>query len=152
MVCCKIHAVCAHRGAKQQVCKCLLWFAGIAQKWPPATHNSCKMMRVRVTAMTLSQSSSQESGSHQIRLDNNHPPPPPKRGGGQVPSSVMTMFVCFLMLMDSAEGVWSSMTNSKSAVLLEWVESIVWQPAMKTSREVKEWGLVLAPWQWSPHT
>ena len=24
MVCCKIHAVCAHRGAKQQVCKCLL--------------------------------------------------------------------------------------------------------------------------------
>jgi len=87
--------------------------AGRAQKWPLATHSSCKRWWELVLRLRLSQSSSQVSGSHQICLE--PLPPPPQK-------------ICW---WDSAEGVWSSRTHSKSAVLLEWVESIVWQFARK---------------------
>jgi hypothetical protein len=48
---------------------------------------------------------------------------------------------------DLAQWVCSSRTSDKSTILLECGETIVCEPATKMSREVAEWGLVLAPWQ-----
>jgi hypothetical protein len=61
--------------------------------------------------------------------------------------------VYIFFLWDSAQEICSSTANNKSAVLLECVETIAWEPATKTSRKVAEWGLVLATWQSSrPHS
>jgi hypothetical protein len=62
-----VAALSAHRGVNKQVCECLPWFAGRAQKWPSVSHKSCSRwweLVLRPTA--LSQSSSQDSGSHQV--------------------------------------------------------------------------------------
>jgi hypothetical protein len=77
----------------------------------------------------------------------------------QTKKSVASSFKCqykvdffFWCWRDSEQGVCSSRKNSKSAVLLECVETNAWEPAIKTSREVAEWELVLAPWQCPTHT
>jgi hypothetical protein len=46
---------------------------------------------------------------------------------------------------DSAQGVCSSRTHSKS-VLLGCAERTAWVPVTRMSRKVADWGLVLAPW------
>jgi len=54
-------------------------------------------MRVSATAMTLSQSSSQVSVSHQIRLDNTNPPPKKIEGWGWASAIKGHDNVCFLL-------------------------------------------------------
>jgi hypothetical protein len=138
MGCCKIRAASAHRQARQQVCECLL-ICRKSSKWPSVSHKSHN----RWWELVLGYDPESKQQSSQWKS----PDSPRPKTVLQVHSSIKTLLFFFLCWWDFAQGVCSSRTNNKSAVLLECGETIAWEPATKTSREVAEWGLVLAPWQ-----
>ena len=109
MGCYNIHAASAHRGAKKQACECLPWFAGRPQKWPSVPHK----------AVTGDESwcYSYEPESKQRPNQWKSPNSPRPKTAWQVHSSVKKMLISFYWCWrDSAQGVCSSRTNSKSAI------------------------------------